>query len=378
MAFILLQKLHVLCHQKFDDMIHEKKFLSVKLKPDTLDLSKRWYIECYELTHMGQGKRRIQLYGDINKGKSVDERLDRANKIISRLQRQKEPEQKKSLLRIAIEHDRLNLRPKTFRTYETIVKSFENFIGGRNMQLVTKAIVNQYFDRLNDSGLKRTTIPKYRNILHCLYNKAIAYDLCTNNPVDKIPTMKRSTVSLQYFNDIQIRRLRDEISADNPQLWLAIQLMFYCFIRPGEQRLLRINDMNLDYGFIEIRGEISKNKKTEKVIIPDIFIPDLRRLAKFPYNYYVLSKNGHPGTEPIPSNLLNYQHSKYLKKLEITGRYAFYSWKHTGVVKCVQNGLNIRDIQNQLRHHSLDMVQEYLKNLGVLESIDLRLRYPHL
>lgn len=101
-------------------------------------------------------------------------------------------------------------------------------------------------------------------------------------------------------------------------------------------------------------------------------------LKRFPEDYYVLGKNGIPGNTPIPEKRLYVQHTRLLNQLQIKGNYSLYSWKHTGVVKVVKSGINIKDLQLQLRHHSLDMVNEYLKNLGVLDSQDLLNKYPTL
>lgn len=74
--------------------------------------------------------------------------------------------------------------------------------------------------------------------------------------------------------------------------------------------------------------------------------------------------------------------SRYFKKQllasGIQGHYSFYSLKHTGVVRAVKAGVNIKEIQLQLRHHSLDMVNEYLKNLGVFDLEDIELKLPAL
>jgi L-asparaginase II len=56
----------------------------------------------------------------------------------------------------------------------------------------------------------------------------------------------------------------------------------------------------------------------------------------------------------------------------------FCSWKHTGVIAASQSGINMKDLQMQLRHHSLDMVNEYLKQLGVIDSVALRENFPTL
>lgn len=356
----------------------EKKFLSVKLKPTSLDINKRWFLECL-LPGPANTKNRTYIYGHINKGKTVNERLQIANDLISTLEKNgavNKPE--KSILQTALDVASLQMRFKTISAYQTVITYYLEFLGKRNDKNVSTEMVNNFLIWLQHRKVINNTIAKYRNTLYTLYNKAIDQELTDYNPVKKVKTIKRQPKSLMYFSDIQIQQLKSKIIFTNPQLWLGIQLLFYCFIRPTEQRNLKIADINLDYNFIEIPGEFSKNKKTEKVAIPEAFKNDLLFIKQYPKSYYVLGKNGTCGKEPIGIKWLNDNHNKYLKALQITGRYAFYSWKHTGVVKCVQNGLNIRDIQNQLRHHSLDMVQEYLKNLGVLQSIDLIKKYPKI
>lgn len=359
-------------------LIQEKKFLSLKIKPTDLSMDKDWFIEAYVPTHNGIGKKRLQIRSNINKGKTQQERLHRAEITLSQLEQYLIVQPKKSILKEALTLDSWQLKTKTISAYTTVLNLFSEFLKGKDEELVTKQQLTNFFIFLHAKGVSGNTIAKYRNTLHILYAKAIKHDLISRNPVDRIPQMKKEPKSLMYFNDSQIAKLKSEIEKNNPQLWLAIMLLYYCFIRPNEQRHLKIRDINLDFDFIEILGENSKNGKTQKVVIPTALKEKLQFLKQYPSGFYVLGKYGVPGPEMISQKWLNDNHKKYLDLLSIVGRYAFYSWKHTGVVKCVQAGLNIRDIQNQLRHHSLDMLQEYLKNLGVLQSIDLRDKYPSL
>lgn len=358
--------------------VQEKKFFSVKIKPITLDINRRWFLECIEMVNPYRKKRTV-IYGHINRGKTVDERLRIANELIDTLQKVGAVEKKeKSILQQTLNVASLQMRFKTISAYQTVITYYLEFLNNRSDLHANTKTINEFLLWLQSRKISNNTIAKYRNTLFTLYNKAIDLELTKHNPVQKVKAMKRSPKSLMYFSDAQMQQLKAAILKDNQQLWLGVQLLFYCFIRPTEQRGLKIMDINLDYDFIEIPAEISKNKKTQKVVIPAIFKKDLEFIRNYPKSFYVLGKNGTCGREPIGIKWLNDQHSRYLKQLQITGRFAFYSWKHTGVVKCVQSGLNIRDIQNQLRHHSLDMVQEYLKNLGVLQSIDLKNKYPAL
>jgi integrase len=134
-----------------------------------------------------------------------------------------------------------------------------------------------------------------------------------------------------------------------------------------------LNIFNLHAGYIEIPGHVSKNRKTQKVSIPTALYPELKFLVQMDPELYIF---GEQGIKPPSRDFLSKSHKKVLEALKINGRYGFYSWKHTGVVKAWKAGINIKDLQMQLRHHSLDMVNEYLKNPGVMDSDRIRDLFP--
>jgi len=354
----------------------EKKFFVPEIKTYDYDLSQRWRVEWYEPYKNGLVSRRIVKYGNINKGATVQQRMRYVDELLKSLNLLSPVKIEKNILEEVIELNTIHWRPKTISAYTTVSDVFKEYLKGRCPDKVTTNDIQNFLLYLHQRKISSNSITKYRNTLYTLYAKAIDAGLAKNNPLKRVTGMKRHPKSLQFFSDAQIDKFKKTELA--PQLWLAIQFLYYCFIRPGEMRLLKISAINLEYNFIEIPGEISKNKKTEKVAIPQQFKKQIEFLQSYPNNYYILSKSGRPGQTPISTKWLNDEHRKILDKLNIIGRYAFYSWKHTGVVKVVKSGINIKDLQLQLRHHSLDMVNEYLKNLGVLDSEDLLNRYPTL
>lgn len=354
----------------------EKKFFVPQIYSANNNIKKRWFVYYY-IPHPEAKNvaKRIVVYGGINYYHTIEERHTQANLLIQKLNL-KGPKQQ-SFFDKLFEYESLNWRKKTISAYATTVKYYTDFLRDIDAKHATAQNITEFFLQLHKKGVSKNTIEKYRSSLYTLYEKAITHDLTSINPVKKVKKSKRQPLSLQYFNDNQIKSLREEIELNN-QLWLATQLIYYCFIRPGEMRQLKISDINFDMGYIEIRSDVSKNKKTEKVIIPGQLLTSLQSLKKYNNNYFLLSKSLEPGPVQVSDKWINSNHKKILDKLQIRGRYAFYSWKHTGVVKCVQAGMNIRDIQNQLRHHSLDMVMEYLKGLGVMQSHDLKYNFPQL
>ena len=357
-------------------MAREKKFFAPELKHYGYNIAKRWRIE-YRIPHpdLIKGKR-VVLYADINKAATIPERISRAKAAMAAIidPRKRPPE--KNILQKAIERGALYWRDKTISAYSTVINKFSIWLESIPPELVTDSTIEKFLLHVRNLGKNANTVAKYRDTLFTVYQRAVKYGYTSCNPVVKVQRLKRAPQSLMYFNDTQIKRIKAAV--ESPQLWLAIRFLFYCFIRPGEQRHMRIDWINFDAGFIDIPGKFSKNGKNQKVSIPDHFLNEILYLREYPKGYYVLSKSGTPGKEQISPKWLNGQHAALLKKLKITGRYAFYSWKHTGAVKAVQAGINLKDLQMQLRHHSLDMVNEYLKDLGIMDSTDIKERFPSL
>jgi integrase len=355
-------------------MKQAKKIFTPVLNTIDNDLTARWYIQHYEpIKNTDQSKRVIKY---IPLKLNEKERYIFASNYIASLE--KKIESKKTFFDTLLDHVKINNRKKTYSSYQTTIKYFTHFLGKKDPLYITEVDILNFKIYLKDRGCSLNTIAKYNNTIHAIYNKAIELNLIDKNIVPKIKLQARSPVSKCPFTDNQIMKLKETIIEHNKQLYTAVQLLFYCFIRPGEMRLLKIKNINFELSYIEIPGTISKNKKTEKVVIPNQLNNLLEYLKNYDSNNYILSKKNEPGSEPVSEKWINTEHRKCLKKCGVIGNYSFYSWKHTGVIKCVQSKMNMRDIQSQLRHHSLDQLSEYLKDLGVMQSIDLKVNYPSL
>jgi integrase len=279
-----------------------------------------------------------------------------------------------------LEDNKYRWRPKTYIGYNGIVKKFSLWCDKNriNVDIITPSEAQKFIAHCVNSGFNNTTILNSMVVLKLVYSGLGMMKIIDNDSIACLPKIKKNPNSLQHFSKSHIQSITDHCKIHNFQILVAIKLLYSCFIRPGEMRFLQLYDINLEDKYIRIDGKISKNKKTQKVKIPDTLITDLEFIKKYPQHYYLLSKSNTPGQEIISSNWINTQHAKILKELKIHGNFAFYSWKHTGVIQAVRNGVNMKTLQLQLRHHSLDMVNEYLKNLGIMDDMDCDNKLPTL
>jgi integrase len=166
------------------------------------------------------------------------------------------------------------------------------------------------------------------------------------------------------YNEEQIEKIKKIIVENDEQLWLFIQFIYYCFLRPNEVRQLKYNYLKLDDRKIFIPQHISKNGKDGFVSIPERFDIELKNL-KFLDNEGEYVFPSQDKLKPISKNMMGERYRKLIKVLKLGNEYTLYSWKHSGVVAAYKAGIDIKTIQSQCRHQSLEQTDIYLKSLGL-------------
>jgi integrase len=231
-----------------------------------------------------------------------------------------------------------------------------------------------FLQHLRESNLSPTTINAYRNTLKSLYHWA---KIGPENPFKDVHKLREYRKSYRYFSEWQQQELAAVIPAYNKELWMACQFQYYLLLRPNELRLIRCGDFDLDNKRLMVPGSFSKNSIRMPVIIPDNFMPIAENLRNYPPHFHVFSDKGCPGVRTHGEDYFSEKHQEILKRRKYNlDEYKFYSWKHTGAVMFYLATGDIKALKEQGRWHSLDMVNQYLKNLGVLEIERLRSSYP--
>jgi len=83
-------------------------------------------------------------------------------------------------------------------------------------------------------------------------------------------------------------------------------------------------------------------------------------------NDYVFQRKNE--IKPVSKNVMGGRYRKLVKDLKISKDYTLYFWKHSGVVAAYNAGVDIKTIQKQCRHQSLEQTDIYLKSLGLDEN----------
>lgn len=367
-------------------MLNKKYPYKLAVLKDRLgDLSKRWYIE-FSVFNVSKNCLQKKYDYEVNKFPDASARRSFARKTIKEINKMLEEgyvvgknnnndnEYKVPFLNDAFEKI-LSIKKgeyshATYNAYNSKINIFLEWVQNTYnhtllLNELTKNDVTHFLDDKARAGKTPTTLNNYRECLCAVFNDIIVREkYMKENPFAGIKKRKE----LQSHKNIAYRgeektNLLNAISKIDPGLFIFVKFIYYTFMRPNEIRQMQKYNIQLEHDRIFIEAIKSKNKKDAYVTIPPAFKPDLDKLISDKSSKQYLFEGK---TAPmISKNIMSDRHRKILNRFEFAASHTLYSWKHTGVVDAYRAGIDIKSLQLQLRHYSLEETDTYLKSLGM-------------
>lgn len=364
------------------------------------DISKQWYVE-WKWRIPGEAKmRKERSYTGMGIGTPAEERYKIAKKVINDkttwlksgdylqgstrkvyadelLYRNEARMYGKARDRVVTSRTNLSeflamtkqkVNAKTFENYVSKMRIFnsfleENKLNELNIKNITRQNIIEFSIYLSEQKLSKLTIKKYIQIIHSFFNFELDRNSIPFNPAENIPAMGTVVdyAAVPFQKDERIR-LKESIEKIDPQLWLACEIQYYCAIRPGtELRLMKIGWIDFDRKKFRIPSPEAKNSRVELVDIPEFLFEKLLHLKVYNSDLYIFGKFGQPNTEAVGKNTLRNRFNRYRDDIGISKDRKFYSWKHTGAIQLLDNGVQPHDLQGHLRHKSFTTTEVYIK-----------------
>lgn len=287
-----------------------------------------------------------------------------------------------------LEFKKQSLKPKTYSSYQSKMRIFtfwleKNNYGEYDLSAITNKIIIAFFDYLiNDRDLDKVTVKMYKIKISAFFNYMIKIKKIYQNPVFNIPEVKKKKDNAPkpiFPNDL--KKLFTKISRQDPQLYLACIMQYFCAIRPGtELRLLKIKHIDFWSHNIMINSLDSKMQRDEVINIPNqlfSLLTNTYQLQNYDKEFYVFSKNGMPGGTPLGSNNMRNRFNKFRDELKLSKDYKYYSLKHTGASNLLDSGeFNLRELMDHLRHHDINSTYHYIRKYRGHVSEKIKNNFP--
>ena len=279
----------------------------------------------------------------------------------------------------------IGLSPSAKKNYRKFTDGFIEFLKKQKLEqydisCITGEHCDLYKNYLIELGRSNKYINDHIAYLKQAFKWLLKKKIVFINPCEEIEKLKKKQKPGVYYKEGIKELLKKKLEKDFPYLWLYINFIYYTCIRPKELRKLKIKDINVIDGIITVPCDISKNKKTQPVVIPFQLYEKLLilKLHQYPEHYYLFTQSGSPGEIGVGVNYFNKRFRKIRDNMGIPSDYKLYNWKHTANVTAVRAGINIKEMQMHNRHGDLNTFDIYIRSMTPEESEAIRYKYPTL
>lgn len=242
-----------------------------------------------------------------------------------------------------------NYSPKTIKSYSLCLKYYFNYIG-RDYSLVNEDKIKQFILMLKSHNKAPQTINLYLNAIKFYYRDVIKYhkkiDIKHSKKTLKIPVILSREENARIIENIS-----------NKKHQLIISLAYGGGLRVSEIVNLKVKDINLEELTIHLKE--SKGKKDRITILPEKLKVPLGQIisVKDKNDYVFESERG----GKLSERTLQKVFTNALKNAKIKKEATFHSLRHSFATHLLENGTDIRYIQELLGHANIRTTQIYTK-----------------
>ncbi len=250
-----------------------------------------------------------------------------------------------------------NYAGHTLRNYKNDLKQLFEYLKERNREKCDKNAISQYISFLLKYGFDSRSAARKLSAIKTFFRTLKKLGYVNENPLTGIrtPKLKKHLPGFLTYEQVKqafrISNLRDRA---------IMELLYSCGLRASELVGLNLEDIDFNREEVRVRGKGRKER-----IVP------LGRVARNAILKYLSERNQKRGRESSPALFLNYRGGRLTTRSlqRIVHRYLIqlanasgtnpHILRHTFATHLLENGANLRAVQELLGHSSLSTVQIY-------------------
>lgn len=251
------------------------------------------------------------------------------------------------LQRTEIELKIRNYSPRTLEAYVSCLKDYFEY-KQINLDKLDQDNIRRYLLQKQDKNYSPQTINLYLNAIKFFYHDIIR----SAEPIN-VKFAKRNKELPVVLSRVEIQKLLSGVKNSKHQLLLS--LAYGAGLRVSEAVSLKVKDLNLDELTIHLKQ--AKGKKDRLTLIPEKLVNDLRNIiaGKSGNDYVFESERGGKLTERTAQAVFE----KALQSAGIAKEATFHSLRHSFATHLLENGTDVRYVQELLGHANIRTTQIY-------------------
>ncbi|WP_066053239.1 tyrosine recombinase XerC [Robertmurraya korlensis] len=255
-----------------------------------------------------------------------------------------------------IEHYQVDVRDFTLFMQEQSLKDYAN---------VEYSDVRLYLTKLFEKNLSRKSVARKISSMRSFYRFLLRENLVQNNPFAQVIMPKQEKRLPDFFYEEELKALFLSCDANSPtgQRDLALlEILYATGMRVSECCQLRLKDIDLYIGTVLVHGKGQKDRYipfgsfAQEAI--DTYINNGRKTllgVKHSHDSLFVNFRG----EPLTTNGVRHILDRMIKKSTLNGSIHPHKLRHSFATHLLNNGADMRSVQELLGHAFLSSTQIY-------------------
>lgn len=254
-----------------------------------------------------------------------------------------------------------NYSRHTLRAYRTDLESFFDFLRVKKRKHVDQNAITLFMGFLLKYGLDARSVARKLSCIKSFFRFLKRTKVISENPAIIIKTPKTKKHLPGFLSYVQVKKA---LEISNPRDRAIMEVLYSCGLRTSELVNLRISDIDLNRDEVKVKGKGNKQR-----IVP-VGKPAKNAVLNYLKVRHNPDKHKAVGSD-VPELFLNYRGGslstrsvqnivrKYLVKLARATGTNPHILRHSFATHLLENGADLRAVQELLGHASLSTVQIY-------------------
>lgn len=255
---------------------------------------------------------------------------------------------------------------KTIESYGYELKLYKEFLDYKKLNYlkIKKEEIRMYLRYLDDLKYKNSTISANLSALRSFYSYLVSNEKIDNNPFKRVNNPKKEKKLPNFLNQLEIEDLLEFYSLENSlnvRNRLIIEVLYATGLRVSELVNIEINNIDLSDQTIKVLGKGNK----ERIVLFGDYAKELLELYIKKYRKELLKHNNNDYLflnnrgGKLSSRSVEMILKKAIDSSAIKNKVTPHTIRHTFATHLLNNGADIKSVQELLGHESLSTTQIY-------------------
>lgn len=259
--------------------------------------------------------------------------------------------------------------PLTSQAYTEDIRDFQQFLnetGEADFLTVSLSDARIYLSYLTDKEYARASISRKISSLRAFYQFLLNNDILADNPFSYLHIKKKGRRLPSFFYEKEMTALFEAAEGTSPLNYrnqALLELLYGTGIRVSECQGIKLDDIDFDMGMLLIKGKGNRERyipfghyasEAMKAYLKDGRSALMSKYHK-EHSYVFVNHHG----DQITQNGIQYVLTELIKKSSLTNSISPHMLRHTFATHLLNNGADIRTVQELLGHKSLSSTQVY-------------------